>query len=120
VTTSSRSRRGEQGSAAVFALVLIGLLVTVGLVGATVASMLVGQRRAASGADLAALAGASAAQQGKPGCAAVADLAAANDVRLVLCNTRGDVVTVEVSTEVASVLGSSWTVRSRARAGPAP
>ena len=115
-----RRHPDEAGSATVFGLAFTGVLVTIALVGATVASMLVGQRRAASGADLAALSGASAVQHGKPGCEEAADLAAANDVRLVLCDTSREVVTVVVATEVASALGSTWTVRARARAGPVP
>jgi len=116
----SRFRRhvDQRGSATAFCIAFTALLVTIALVGATVASMLIGQRRAASGADLAALAGASAVQHGEPGCGEAADLAAANGVRLVRCETRREVVTVVVATEVVSLLGSAWTVKGRARAGP--
>lgn len=116
--------RDQRGSAAVFGIAFTGLLVTATLVGATVAALLVGQRRAAAGADLAALAGASALQQGRPACAEATELATANGTRLVRCETRGELVTVEVTVEVASVFGSgsaggsTWTVRARARAGP--
>lgn len=116
--TRGGRHRDERASAAVLGSVVIGLLVTVALVGGTIAALLVGQRRAASGADLAALAGASALQQGRSGCAEAFTLAEANRVRLVRCVASADVVTVEVSTEVASALGSTWTLRVRARAGP--
>ncbi|HZJ05497.1 MAG TPA: Rv3654c family TadE-like protein [Nocardioidaceae bacterium] len=116
--TRRRRHLDERASAAVLGTVVIGLLVTLTLVGGTIAALLVGQRRAASGADLAALAGASALQQGRSGCAEASTLAEANRVRVVRCAVSGDVVTVDVSTEVASALGSAWTLRARARAGP--
>ncbi len=116
--TASRRGRDEGGSATVLGIGLLALLITGALVGATVAGMLVGQRRAASGADMAALAGASALQQGRSGCGRAVELATANNVRLVGCAARGDVVTVKVITEVTSALGSRWIVRARARAGP--
>lgn len=114
--------REERGSATVFAVVFVGLLVAVTMVAASVAGLLVAERRAAAGADLAALAGASAVQRGEAGCQRAGRLAAANGVRLVRCASSGEVVTVEVATDVVSwwqtALGSGWTVRSRARAGP--
>ncbi len=112
-------RAGDQrGSATVLGVAFLVLLVTTAMVGASVAALLVGHRRAAVGADLAALAGAAALQQGLPGCARVTELAERNRVRVVRCGTRGDIVTVEVATHVTSALGSTWTVHARARAGP--
>lgn len=116
----SASRRPDQrGSATVLGIAIAGLLVMAALVGATCAALLVGHRRAAAGADLAALAGAASLQAGRSGCGRAAVLADANDVRLVRCEASRDVVTVEVATDVTTAFGSTWTVRSRARAGPA-
>lgn len=113
----------ERGSATVHAVVLIGILVVAAMVAATVAALLVGHRRAAAGADLAALAGAAAIQQGKAACGPAARLATANGVQLARCTRDGDEVTVVVVTDVVSAfgrwLGPGWGVRARARAGPA-
>lgn len=114
------SRRCERGSATVHAAVFIGLLVTMAVVASAVAAVFVGHRRAASAADLAALAGASALQRGGAGCGAAASIAEENAARLVGCVTDGEVVTVRVSVDVPTLVRSSFEVRSRARAGPAP
>ncbi|CAA9333361.1 MAG: hypothetical protein AVDCRST_MAG72-249 [uncultured Nocardioidaceae bacterium] len=134
-------RPKEQGSATVYGVAFIGLLVVVAMIAATVAALLVGHRRAAAGADLAALAGASAIQQGRPPCVEAARLARANRVLMLRCVRRGQVVTVVVATDVVPAIGpaigqatgpgtrgtgtgsggapgSGWTVRSMARAGP--
>lgn len=116
--TPVRRQARQRGSASVLGIAFIGLLVTAALVGATCAAILVGQRRAAAGADLAALAGASALQHGRPGCAGAAAIARANHVRLMACAESGETITIEVTTGVVAALGSSWTVRARARAGP--
>lgn len=108
----------ERGSASVLGLAFTGLLVTAALIGVTWAAALVGQRRAAAGADLAALAGASAVQYGRPGCPSAATAARANQVRLTACEENRNVVTVEVATSVAAPFGSTWDVEARARAGP--
>ena len=115
---STRRRPDQRGSATVLGIAMIGLLVTAALVGATCTGLLVGQRRAAAGADLAALAGASALQAGRDGCAGASELANTNHVRLARCESSRDVVTVQVVTDVASVFGWTWSVGSQARAGP--
>jgi secretion/DNA translocation related TadE-like protein len=110
--------RDQRGSATVHAAWLVGLLTTVALLATAVGSVLVGQRRAAAAADLAALAGAAAVQRGTAGCESAADIAGRNEARLVSCEIVGDVLTVQVSTEVRSVFRSSFELRARARAGP--
>ncbi len=113
----------EPGSATVVALVLVTVLVTVTVAGTTVGALLVGQRRAAAAADLAALAAAQAvvplagATGGDP-CVVAGALARANAARLVDCQVRGTEVGVEVAVTVAGPVGRSWTARGRARAGP--
>lgn len=112
------TRRGERGSATVYAAIFVGFLASVALVAATVAAVFVGQRRAAAAADLAALAGAAALQRGGSGCEAAGRIAERNDVRLVGCVIDAEVLTVRVSAGVPTPLWSGIEVRSRARAGP--
>ncbi|MFK0039552.1 Rv3654c family TadE-like protein [Paenarthrobacter sp. NPDC090517] len=106
-----------------------GTVLALGL-GAVVMAMLLGllflaqagvmASRAASAADLAALAAADAARglaSGEP-CAVAADVAAKHDVRLTSCTVVGGNV-VEVGTELAKPF--RWGVAmGRARAGPPP
>lgn len=106
-----------------------GTVLALGL-GAVVMAMLLGllflaqagvmASRAASAADLAALAAADAARglaSGEP-CAVAADVAEKHDTRLTSCTVAGGNV-VEVATEVANAF--RWGVATgRARAGPPP
>lgn len=112
-----RSRRCDRGSAAVYAVMAVGLLVVAALGAVTVAGIVAGHRKAAAAADLAALAGASAVQRGRPACAAAVEIAEANRSRLVGCSVLGPVVQVEVIVEVGSPF-ETWSMRGRARAGP--
>lgn len=113
----------EAGSATVVGLVLVAVLVTVTVVGVTAGALMVGQRRAAAAADLAALAAARAAvplpgQAGRDPCAVADALARANDARLTGCRTAGAEVSVEVTVKVVGPFGASWSAPGRARAGP--
>ncbi|MET3369020.1 UNVERIFIED_CONTAM: secretion/DNA translocation related TadE-like protein [Jeotgalibacillus campisalis] len=106
-----------------------GTVLTLGL-GAVVITMLLGllflaqagvmASRAASAADLAALAAADTARglaSGEP-CAVAADVAAKHDAKLTSCTVAGGNV-VEVGTELARPF--RWGVATgRARAGPPP
>ena len=112
--------RSERGAGTVLALGL----------GAVVMAMLLGllflaqagvmASRAASAADLAALAAADAARglaSGEP-CAVAADVAAKHDAKLAACSVAGGNV-VEVRTELARPF--QWGIATgRARAGPPP
>ena len=111
-----RLDRSSRGSATVLAVVLLVVLGLAGALAAGLGGVLVAKRRAASAADLAALAGASALQRGDPGCAVVAATARANRAQVVSCQVDGEVVEVEVSVPVHA-LGIT-DVRDRARAGP--
>jgi len=118
-----RGRRGHhrtrgRGSASTFAVVLVTLLGVAALVGSVLAGLLVAQRRAASAADLAALAGAGAVQRGAAGCAAAAAVAARNGAHLVGCRLDGQDVTVRVARAARLAFGRTVTVSSAARAGP--
>ena len=121
-----RGRRGrEAGAASVLVLVLVAVITTLALAGVTVGGVLVGQRRAAAAADLAALAAAEAlgpgfgpTVAGVAACEAAGTVSAANDARLTGCLVEGVEVLVEVAVEVHGGFGAGWTVPGRARAGP--
>jgi secretion/DNA translocation related TadE-like protein len=121
MVTSSRPprRHAEAGSAAILGLSAVMLILVAGFASATISGLYVGQRRAAAAADLAALAGASAFQQGRPPCDAAAGVAAANRARLTSCDQRASVVTVTATSLVEGAFGKTWHVDAQARAGPA-
>jgi secretion/DNA translocation related TadE-like protein len=110
--------RPERGSATV--LVLAAALV-VGAVSAALAyggALLLAGSRARTAADLAALAAADAAADGRPPCTSAAAVARANAARLVGCvpDAAGR-VTVTVETRLPGPL-RDHPVRARARAAP--
>jgi len=113
-----RGNSAERGSATMFGVVFIGVLTTVAVLCVALGGLLVGHRGASSAADLAALAGAAAHQQGRVGCAAARSVAAENRSRLVSCELAGEVLTVVVAKDVRSAFGRTVTVTSQARAGP--
>lgn len=115
--------RQEHGSAAVLVTVLAGLLVMVAAASTVIAGMLVGHRQAAAAADLAALAGAQALDPAGAGgvgaaCGQARVVARANGARLVGCDVMGRDVLVRTSVGVRGLLGLTWDVAGRARAGP--
>lgn len=115
--------RHERGSATVIVLVLAAALITMAVAGAAVGALLVGHRRAASAADLAALGAAAALQRpGPPAtaapCVRAEEIGVANGARLTDCAVAGEEVRVHVAVDVAMALGLTWTVSGRARAGP--
>jgi secretion/DNA translocation related TadE-like protein len=117
---SPAARRGrEDGSATVLVTPLLGVLTVVTVLLGVVGGALATLRRAESAADLAALAGAAAAVRGDDGCAAAARVAARNQVDLGSCVAVGTEVRVVVTTRTAPLLGRTFDVRARARAGPA-
>jgi secretion/DNA translocation related TadE-like protein len=113
------SRQGQRGSASVLATVLVVALVVATVLVAAVGAVVADQRRVASAADLAALAGAAALQAGREGCAAAGLVARRNAARMTSCIVSGSVVTVGTTRRTRPLLGRRLTVRSSARAGPA-
>jgi secretion/DNA translocation related TadE-like protein len=117
--------RSDTGSAAVLAAVMTAVLLTLALAGTVLGGLVVGQRRAAAAADLAALAAADAVSPGLPGTAAAdpcrqaESIGSANGALLTGCRVEGLEVVVEVTVEVPSPLGGWWKVPGAARAGPA-
>jgi secretion/DNA translocation related TadE-like protein len=109
--------RDEDGAGTVLALAMMGLLVTVTLATSGVVGVVAGHRRAQSGADLAALAGAGALQDGGDACQGAGVIARRNGTRLRGCEIDGWNVTVVVSATV-HLPGSPMELEARGRAGP--
>ena len=112
-------RRGEQGAGSVLAAAMLGLLVTVTVAVGGVVGVIATHRVAQAAADLAALAGASALQQGGEPCRQAALVADRNRARLTRCEVAGWVVTVVVTADTARLPGGVLDLRARGRAGPA-
>ena len=112
--------RSERGSATLFAVAVIGVLVLVGAALGVVTAMVHAHRVAQSAADLAALAGAEARARGRDPCAAAAGVADANRARLDGCDVVGFDVRVQVTVAGPRWLGQTHDLSAQARAGPAP
>ena len=114
--------RPQRGAATTLAVVLAGAVAIVATLVSTIGGALVDQRRVASAADLAALAGAAALQHGQDGCAAARSAAQRNAGRLTRCRVVADEVQVTVERRTSSalrrVLQHEVVVSSQARAGP--
>jgi secretion/DNA translocation related TadE-like protein len=116
-------RGGDQGAAIVWALALVWLILLVGLLAGAVAGQAVVRQRAATAADLSALA---AAQAVGDGCAQAARVASANGASLVSCGFDGADAIVEVSRPSPAIVNRMLSLLGRvpvdvtaaARAGP--
>ncbi len=109
---------GQRGSATLLVLSMAGVLVTLGAALGVVVTMVAAHRSAQSAADLAALAGARAVAQGRPGCPAAAVSADANGAVLTRCFLYGVDVEVEVRVAGPRWLGQTADLGARSRAGP--
>ena len=115
-------RQGEAGSTTAI-VPFFGILVLVLLALAFQGGVLVAERRAQAAADLAALAGASAAQRGEDACGAASRMAALNAARIASCavdGAGGREVVVSVERDGPVLWGREITVRASARGGPDP
>ena len=112
--------RGQAGAATLLAVAMAGVLMMLGTALAVVGAMVVAHRQAQASADLAALAGATAAAQGGDACQAALDVARLNDGTVVACEVDGGTVTVEVRVPGPHWLGQQSDLDARSRAGPAP
>lgn len=119
------TRRDERGGATMLVLVLVAVLACLAVAGVVVGGVLVGQRRAAAAADLAALAAAESlglsggtALGGATACEQAVRAGEANGARLTDCLVEGREVSVELTVEVPTVFGGTWSIPGRARAGP--
>jgi secretion/DNA translocation related TadE-like protein len=109
----------DTGSASIHVLLLVLLLCCAGVVTAAAGQALAVRHRAATAADLAALAAADHALEG-PGsaCGHGRTLARANGAHLVVCTVTGEIVDLVVEMPLPARLGGFEPVRARARAGP--
>ncbi|CAI9400885.1 Rv3654c family TadE-like protein [Nocardioides sp. T2.26MG-1] len=114
-----RRDRDARGSASLFVVSCLAVLLLVGAALGVVAAMVRAHRSAQSAADLAALAAATALAQGRDPCAAGAGTAAANGARLTWCEVAGLEATVRVEVSGPHWLGQAADLAAEARAGPA-
>lgn len=109
-------KRDERGSATLFALTSLGILLFLGCALAVVAALVSQHRVAQSAADLAALAAASAVTADP--CARGAAIAQANGADLTSCVASGREVSLEVRVTGPQWWGRLSDLRAHARAGP--
>lgn len=109
--------RTERGSASLFAVSCLAVLLLLGSALGVVAALVHAHRVAQSAADLAALAAASAVGAGDP-CAVGAEVARANGARLDSCGVDGREVRVQVTVTGPRWLGQTGDLSAEARAGP--
>ena len=117
--TDVRTRAGERGSATVLLLAVISVafVLAVGAVALARAADARGVAQAA--ADLAAIAAAQAAQDGRDPCGVAASVALVNGAALQRCEVLpGPDVVVTASVLVNPIAGWTATASAQARAGP--
>jgi secretion/DNA translocation related TadE-like protein len=100
-------------------LTMVSVLVMVAVALTTVTAMVHRHRIAQSAADLGALAGAAVLQAGGDGCAAAADVVAANGAALEECLVSGQEVLLRVRVTGPRLRGYGGDLGARSRAGPA-
>ena len=117
------SERSERGSASVLMTGIVGVVVALSSTALLIAGYAVGYHRARAAADLSALSGAAAFQQGREACAQARQTARRNGARVEQCDLVGDaidfVVTVRVSVPArAHIPQLPKDVSAEAHAGP--
>ncbi len=113
----------ERGSGTVLVTAVVAAILIVSTAGLQLGAAASAAHRARAAADLSALAGATAVQEGLADpCPRAAELARRNSARLTTCRRdEGEVVHVRVQTDVSgSWPGMPGTAEASARAGPAP
>lgn len=111
--------RRDDGVATVLVLGLASVLVLLGCVTAALGAVAVARQRAASAADLSALAAAGAVLDGPAvACRRAAGLADRVGAELSSCTVHGDQVDVLVAVRPPGVVGRLGPASARARAGP--
>ncbi|MCW2858080.1 MAG: hypothetical protein JWR52_3695 [Marmoricola sp.] len=110
--------RNEAGAGVVIVLGLTAVLMTVGTIAFSLATVISAHRRVEAAADLSALGAAGAIGTGRDPCAIASELARRNGAVVETCAATGRDVSVVVRYELLKVLGGQ-VLRARARAGPA-
>lgn len=113
------SRRGEDGAGTVLAVAFLGLVLVVSLGAGGVVGIVATHRSAQGAADLASLAAAAALQDGGDPCVRAQQIAVRNGARLTACRVVGWEAAVTVAAPGPRLLGTSFDMPARARAGPA-
>lgn len=118
-----RTVGSELGSASVLMAGILGVVVALGSAALVIAGYAVGYHRARAAADLSALSGAAAFQQGRDPCAQAARTARHNGARVDGCSQVGDAVNFVVTVRVSVVTRTRMphmprTVAAQAHAGP--
>lgn len=109
----------DRGSASVLVLALASVLALVAALVAGAGAVAIARHRAASAADLAALAAADRALDGPAAaCSAAGRAVAAVSASLDRCVLEDDVADVVVSVRPGGAIGSWGVARSHSRAGP--
>ena len=110
-------RRDDAGAGTVLAVAMVGLLVTVTVATSGAVGLVAGHRRAQAAADLAALAGAAALQDGGDACRRAGTVAERNGASLRRCRVEDWSVALVVASSVR-LPGGSIDLRARSHAGP--
>ena len=110
-------RGGERGGGSMLALLGIAIVVPCTIAALSVGSLWLAHGRAASAADLGALAGAAAMVNGQEPCRAAEHIVAANGASLRSCAVDGAAVLVETEIRVVEPFGIELSVPAVSRAG---
>jgi len=113
-----RPRLSEDGAGSVLAVAMLGVLVTVTLAAGGVVGVIASHRVAQTAADLAALAGAAALQEGGNACQQAALVARRNHARVRECRVQQWNVAIVVVANTARLPGGVLDLEARGRAGP--
>jgi secretion/DNA translocation related TadE-like protein len=113
----------ERGSASVLMVGVIGVVMALSSAALVIAAYAVGYHRARAAADLSALSGATAYQQGRDACAEARRTGRQNGARLERCDVVGDAVDFVLTVRVSVAAGTRIpqlprTVTAEAHAGP--
>ena len=119
-----RRVHAELGSASVLMIGVIGVVVVLSGAVLVIGGYAVGYHRARAAADLSALSGSAAYQQGRDPCAEAAKIARQNGARVDRCDLVGDAIDFVVTVRVALAAHTRIpqlprTVAAEAHAGPA-
>jgi secretion/DNA translocation related TadE-like protein len=110
--------RDQDGAGTIVSVAMMGLIVIVTVAASGVVSVVASHRRAQAAADLTALAGAAALQDGGNACERAAAIAERNGSRLSGCEVDGWNVAVTVVVSSVRLPGGPLELPARGRAGP--
>jgi secretion/DNA translocation related TadE-like protein len=111
--------REERGSATLWGVALMGLLMAVATALAAVGAVRVARHRVGNAADLSALAAAKLAMVDPEGaCGRASTLAVRNGVQLTKCEITGEIVDIWTSLSITLPLAGTRILVGRSRAGP--